>query len=37
VRLMPAGVTGSSTYMYERLGLSAERLAGAAMQALAAA
>jgi transketolase len=35
VRSMPAGVTGSSAYMLERLGLSAERLAGAATQALA--
>ena len=34
---MPAGVTGSSEYMFDRFGLSGERLADAAMQALAAA
>lgn len=37
VRSMPVGVTGSSAYLFERLGISAERLAGTAMQALAAA
>jgi transketolase len=37
VRSMPAGVTGSSTYMLERFGLSPQRLADAAVQALAAA
>jgi transketolase len=34
---MPAGVTGSTEYMFDRFGLSGERLADAAMQALAAA
>jgi transketolase len=37
VRSMPAGLTGSSQYMFDRLGLSGERLADAAIQALAAA
>jgi transketolase len=37
VRSMPAGVTGSTEYMFDRFGLSAERLADAAMLALAAA
>ena len=37
VRSMPAGVTGSTEYMFDRFGLSGERLADAAMQALAAA
>jgi len=37
VRAMPAGVTGSGEYMFDRFGLSGERLADAAMQALAAA
>jgi len=37
VRSMPAGITGSTEYMFDRFGLSGERLADAATQALAAA
>jgi transketolase len=37
IRGLPAGVTGGRPYMFERHGLSAERLVDAALQALAAA